>query len=97
MATNEINYPVLEMLESSDFDDRIAFLYNEVSGHQVCWMAFERMEELLADKKLKQGLFFSMEKNTIAIRSRTQRVLARIWFEAKPVETNKKIYQWTPR
>ena len=96
MATNEIKYPVLEMMESSDCDDRIAFLFNEISEHTVCWMAFERMEEVLSEKKLRRGLFFSIEKNTIAIRGKTQRILARIWFEAKPVESNKKLYQWNP-
>ncbi|MEM6358877.1 MAG: hypothetical protein AAF149_06560 [Bacteroidota bacterium] len=91
----EANYPVLERLESSEFDERIDFLYNSICKHQLCWMAFEYLEELLFERKLKKGLFFSKEKNTIAIRSKTQRLLARIWFESRPVEGSKKMYQWS--
>ncbi|MEM9389383.1 MAG: hypothetical protein AAGA02_02850 [Bacteroidota bacterium] len=91
----EANYPVLERLESSEFDEKIEFAYNSICKHQLCWMAFEYLEELFVDKKLKKGLFFSKEKNTIAIRSKTHRLLARIWFEPKSVAEGKKIYQWS--
>ncbi|MEM7108962.1 MAG: hypothetical protein AAF519_12110 [Bacteroidota bacterium] len=92
---NDTNYPILEKLETSEFDERIEFLYQSIAGNQLCWMAFEHLEEILTDRKIKKGLFFSKEKNTIAIRSKSQRLLARIWFESKPVESSKRLYHWS--
>ncbi|MEM9856569.1 MAG: hypothetical protein AAF843_04415 [Bacteroidota bacterium] len=95
MLRKEVKYPVLEKVEQSEFDERISFLHQSISGYPLCWMAFEQLEELLLDRKLRRGLFICKENNTIAIRSKTQRLLARIWFEAKPIEDSRKLYQWS--
>ncbi|MEM6525209.1 MAG: hypothetical protein AAF693_15505 [Bacteroidota bacterium] len=92
---NSTSYPVLEKLETSEFDERIEFLYQSISRNQLCWMAYEHLEEVLTDRKIRKGLFCSKEKNTIAIRNKSQRLLARIWFEPKPIEISKKLYHWS--
>ena len=95
MASNSIDYPVLESIESSEYDEKIRFLFESIAHHRLCWMAFEHLEELLSDRKMKKGLLCCKENNTIAIRTKTRRLLARIWFEPKPIENNKTLYKWS--
>ncbi len=90
----ERKYPILELIEPSEFDERIDFLFQAIRSNQLCWMAFEQLDEIL-DRKQRKGLFFAKESNTIAIRSKTQKLLARIWFETKPIQSDQKPYRWT--
>ncbi len=89
-----MQYPYLQMISSTDFDEPIQRAYELITGHSICWMALEEIEIELP-KKDRTGLVFKIEANTINISSRTGRLLAKIWFEPPTSNESAPIYRWT--
>ncbi len=88
-----MDYPFLEILHSSEYDDDIHILYDLIKNCQLCWMAYELIEEHYNEQNGKKCLNIFVSSNTILIKSKTHRILARFWFENIRINTPKS-YSW---
>ena len=93
MVLNPDGYPCLEIIVPTQYDDQIQYLYDVIKKCRICWMAFEELNEMPLSRK--KGLTLNVQYNTIQVKSKTNRLLARVRFGELPVELPKNIHNQT--
>ena len=92
MTTGPDYYPRLEIIVPTQYDSQVKSLFDAIKKYRICWMAFEMLEDIA--QRQKKGLVFSKHRNSILVKSKTNKVLARVWFEQGTTERPKKTYSW---
>ena len=93
MVLHPDNYPCLEIIAPTQYDDQIKYLYGVIKNCRICWMAFEQLNEMPLNRK--KGLTLNIQYNTIQVKSKTNRLLARVRFGELPVALPKKMHKQT--
>lgn len=92
MTTRPDYPPRLEIMAPSPYDDQLKDLFHSIKKYSICWMAFEMLDEISPGKK--KGLVFTKHRNMILMKSKTNKVLARVKFEKLTASRPQKAYRW---
>ena len=92
MTTRPDYPPRLEIITHSPHDDQVKNLFSVIKKYSICWMAFEMLDEIPPGRK--KGLIFSKHRNTILVKNKTNKVLARVKFEKLIASQPQKPYRW---
>ncbi len=88
-------YPYLEYLDRTEYDEDIKYLFTLIEEFSLCWMAFEYLENRRR-KDINNKLRIRRKSDTITVLNIRNKTLARIHFEAVSLNNPDRVgYEWS--